>query len=101
MIRRFRSEEHTAELQSRLHLVCRLLLEKTPEERDGDRVLAGQERRGDDGRAGGLSPLSSAGSWPPRQAPPAAAPASKSGFFLTCPAAPDSPPFPPPPFVRT
>src|ERR1041385_9346371 len=24
-----RSEEHTAELQSRLHLVCRLLLEKT------------------------------------------------------------------------
>src|SRR2546429_6847857 len=30
----FRSEEHTSELQSRLHLVCRLLLEKkkkTPE----------------------------------------------------------------------
>src|SRR2546422_3691069 len=27
-IRRFRSEEHTSELQSRLHLVCRLLLEK-------------------------------------------------------------------------
>src|SRR2546429_8680453 len=26
---RFRSEEHTSELQSRLHLVCRLLLEKT------------------------------------------------------------------------
>src|SRR2546422_3903359 len=26
--RRFRSEEHTSELQSRLHLVCRLLLEK-------------------------------------------------------------------------
>src|SRR2546429_7389581 len=25
----FRSEEHTSELQSRLHLVCRLLLEKT------------------------------------------------------------------------
>src|SRR2546429_5967683 len=25
-----RSEEHTSELQSRLHLVCRLLLEKTP-----------------------------------------------------------------------
>ena len=24
-----RSEEHTSELQSRLHLVCRLLLEKT------------------------------------------------------------------------
>src|SRR5205809_5275373 len=27
-IRRTRSEEHTSELQSRLHLVCRLLLEK-------------------------------------------------------------------------
>src|SRR2546422_6840229 len=27
-IRRKRSEEHTSELQSRLHLVCRLLLEK-------------------------------------------------------------------------
>src|SRR2546429_4585320 len=26
-----RSEEHTSELQSRLHLVCRLLLEKTKE----------------------------------------------------------------------
>src|SRR2546422_7875174 len=26
--RRIRSEEHTSELQSRLHLVCRLLLEK-------------------------------------------------------------------------
>src|SRR2546422_7528075 len=25
--RRYRSEEHTSELQSRLHLVCRLLLE--------------------------------------------------------------------------
>src|SRR2546429_5102814 len=27
-IEQFRSEEHTSELQSRLHLVCRLLLEK-------------------------------------------------------------------------
>src|SRR5205809_5787620 len=27
-MRRVRSEEHTSELQSRLHLVCRLLLEK-------------------------------------------------------------------------
>src|SRR2546422_1624813 len=27
-----RSEEHTSELQSRLHLVCRLLLEKKTEE---------------------------------------------------------------------
>src|SRR2546422_3549826 len=28
VLRRWRSEEHTSELQSRLHLVCRLLLEK-------------------------------------------------------------------------
>src|SRR2546429_1351847 len=28
LLRRNRSEEHTSELQSRLHLVCRLLLEK-------------------------------------------------------------------------
>src|SRR2546422_4282489 len=28
IIEQFRSEEHTSELQSRLHLVCRLLLEK-------------------------------------------------------------------------
>src|SRR2546422_6941473 len=29
-----RSEEHTSELQSRLHLVCRLLLEKKKKERE-------------------------------------------------------------------
>src|SRR5687768_18326237 len=29
---RMRSEEHTSELQSRLHLVCRLLLEKKKDE---------------------------------------------------------------------
>src|SRR2546422_6036395 len=28
LLRQHRSEEHTSELQSRLHLVCRLLLEK-------------------------------------------------------------------------
>src|SRR2546422_6598843 len=28
LLERLRSEEHTSELQSRLHLVCRLLLEK-------------------------------------------------------------------------
>src|SRR2546422_7401659 len=31
--RRGRSEEHTSELQSRLHLVCRLLLEKKKREK--------------------------------------------------------------------
>src|SRR2546422_3675274 len=30
---RLRSEEHTSELQSRLHLVCRLLLEKKKKKR--------------------------------------------------------------------
>src|SRR2546422_6174525 len=30
-----RSEEHTSELQSRLHLVCRLLLEKKKDVRNG------------------------------------------------------------------
>src|SRR2546422_2319415 len=32
-----RSEEHTSELQSRLHLVCRLLLEKKKKETKQDR----------------------------------------------------------------
>src|SRR5256884_2554105 len=40
-----RSEEHTSELQSRLHLVCRLLLEKKKEHTQRDR------QRGDDGVA--------------------------------------------------
>src|SRR5687768_18099928 len=31
---RGRSEEHTSELQSRLHLVCRLLLEKKKKQQD-------------------------------------------------------------------
>src|SRR2546429_5327335 len=38
-----RSEEHTSELQSRLHLVCRLLLEKKNTRRA--RVLLGDRRR--------------------------------------------------------
>src|SRR2546429_4954012 len=39
---RSRSEEHTSELQSRLHLVCRLLLEKKKRTSPGD---AGTEHR--------------------------------------------------------
>src|SRR2546422_4933155 len=31
-----RSEEHTSELQSRLHLVCRLLLEKKKKKQEND-----------------------------------------------------------------
>src|SRR2546422_2231691 len=34
-----RSEEHTSELQSRLHLVCRLLLEKKKNLLDNSRLL--------------------------------------------------------------
>src|SRR2546429_5222599 len=33
-----RSEEHTSELQSRLHLVCRLLLEKKKNTRSNNRI---------------------------------------------------------------
>src|SRR5205809_1964177 len=36
---RCRSEEHTSELQSRLHLVCRLLLEKKKKNRDINKTL--------------------------------------------------------------
>src|SRR2546429_4360586 len=36
-----RSEEHTSELQSRLHLVCRLLLEKKKKQRHGAPVAVG------------------------------------------------------------
>src|SRR2546422_6909389 len=35
-----RSEEHTSELQSRLHLVCRLLLEKKKKAKERDRRVA-------------------------------------------------------------
>src|SRR3989304_9854657 len=43
-----RSEEHTSELQSRLHLVCRLLLEKktTRHERRSRTLCAGTVARG-------------------------------------------------------
>src|SRR2546422_5507480 len=39
-IERMRSEEHTSELQSRLHLVCRLLLEK--KKREHEMTIAAQ-----------------------------------------------------------
>src|SRR5687768_17754607 len=34
-----RSEEHTSELQSRLHLVCRLLLEKKKKKRNDNKLI--------------------------------------------------------------
>src|SRR2546429_3970316 len=42
---RTRSEEHTSELQSRLHLVCRLLLEKKNLPRGGPETLTPCARR--------------------------------------------------------
>src|SRR5687768_17934940 len=41
----FRSEEHTSELQSRLHLVCRLLLEKKKVRRTSVRVMPRERQR--------------------------------------------------------
>src|SRR5246127_5339235 len=46
--RSLRSEEHTSELQSRLHLVCRLLLVKTSTDRNRDKfqiLTPGQQKR--------------------------------------------------------
>src|SRR6266436_3255117 len=40
-----RSEEHTSELQSRLHLVCRLLLEKKNKKRRGERKKKQKKRK--------------------------------------------------------
>src|SRR2546422_1443069 len=40
-----RSEEHTSELQSRLHLVCRLLLEKKKKKRPETYTTTSETRR--------------------------------------------------------
>src|SRR5687768_18053766 len=42
---RGRSEEHTSELQSRLHLVCRLLLEKKKKKKKIVRLYTRKRRR--------------------------------------------------------
>src|SRR2546422_3962729 len=39
-----RSEEHTSELQSRLHLVCRLLLEKKKKKEQAERLWLHKKR---------------------------------------------------------
>src|SRR2546422_4148517 len=44
IVRAIRSEEHTSELQSRLHLVCRLLLEKKKKKRRHSQGRAGSHR---------------------------------------------------------
>src|SRR2546422_2596597 len=41
LLGQFRSEEHTSELQSRLHLVCRLLLEKKNKSTESTQQAAG------------------------------------------------------------
>src|SRR2546429_2412833 len=46
-----RSEEHTSELQSRLHLVCRLLLEKKKKEAN-EAILASSATATDDLNSG-------------------------------------------------
>src|SRR2546422_7120432 len=48
VLQKYRSEEHTSELQSRLHLVCRLLLEKkkTRVERNRYRLIQRERQRG-------------------------------------------------------
>src|SRR5687768_6004766 len=48
-----RSEEHTSELQSRLHLVCRLLLEK----KRGDRKSAARSGHADHGQDAHEAPV--------------------------------------------
>src|SRR2546429_5818892 len=50
---RFRSEEHTSELQSRLHLVCRLLLEKKKMTIASPTSVARDGRRSDVGLGSG------------------------------------------------
>src|SRR2546422_5514400 len=40
-----RSEEHTSELQSRLHLVCRLLLEKKKKDKQQKKMRRGRRSR--------------------------------------------------------
>src|SRR3989442_9725350 len=55
---RLRSEEHTSELQSRPHLVCRLLLEKKKEKRDNTQKREEKKTHEDHGRSlGEQSPM--------------------------------------------
>src|ERR1041385_2758344 len=53
-LNRNRSEEHTSELQSRLHLVCRLLLEKNQRRARAALRRARRASAGGDGRLGML-----------------------------------------------
>src|SRR5689334_24010490 len=45
IIRAIRSEEHTSELQSQFHLVCRLLLEKKKKKQNKNKLTENKRRR--------------------------------------------------------
>src|SRR4051795_598549 len=100
--RRVRSEEHTSELQSHSHLVCRLLLEKKKKETrpdSGAQQHSRHERHREGGRASGPAPR------PPMSSPSPISRLVLLGlvffFFYKPPPPTDSPPFPPPPPLPT
>src|SRR6202521_2353636 len=92
-----RSEEHTSELQSPIHLVCRLLLEKTRQVARGNRQRSGPDgaRRADAGTGRAATtwatPAGDGPRLPRRPLPP------RRLFFFKYPAPPDTSPFSPPP----
>src|SRR3989338_7358414 len=94
-----RSEEHTSELQSQFHLVCRLLLEK-----NSTRRASGQTRSPKTPAPSSTwGPPSSRTPTPPGPSPassPWAAPASSSFFVFSAAGPPPSPAPPPPPPAR-
>src|SRR2546422_1115296 len=51
VLRSPRSEEHTSELQSRLHLVCRLLLEKKKKNKNKTSIVASKILKRTNGEA--------------------------------------------------
>src|SRR6185503_3235814 len=76
IFRRERSEEHTSELQSRLHLVCRLLLEKKKLLRTTHRATRSTKRRSE--RSATTSISMAQGASPRTRADPA----TTSSFFF-------------------
>src|SRR2546422_479498 len=75
-----RSEEHTSELQSRLHLVCRLLLEKKKRHHGADR----QQRYGATERASRPRELAVDPGYDAREAPPLQFVRSHDDYLSVC-----------------